>query len=167
MLSQTDLVTYLYNHALGLLGLIFLLAAAVLGLKQPRKKEKLAALRGEISAALAKAEKAAITCLEMQNAVALAEAVLSTAGLDTKKAKFKDGPTEKELLEKAEQVAFKALTDLWRLSVESVQLSPISWDYVNLRTYCRLAHAVCKACDPQLCRGNCQALEILKKIKLT
>ena len=152
---------------LSVLIVIISIIAAIPVESEEAKKKRLAALRGEIPAAFAKAQKAATACLEMQKAAIMAEACYSAASLDDKQWKSSDGPTEQELLKKAEAASFKALSDLKRLSVESVNLSPTSCDYVNLRTYCRLAHTTCEVCDPQVCQGNCQALDILKKIKLS
>lgn len=131
------------------------------------RKKRLAELRKEIPAALAKAQRAATACLEMQKAAILAEACFSVAGLNNKQWKSSDGPPGKELLAKTKAAAIKTLGDLKRLSVESVKLSPESPGYVNVRTYSLLALAVCQGCDPQLCQGSCEALDVLNKIKLT
>lgn len=152
---------------LGVLIVIIFVIAAISGESEEAKKKRLAALRGEIPAAFAKAQKAATACLEMQKAAILAAACYSAAGLDDKQWKSSDGPPEKELVAKTRAASIKALADLKRLSVEAVESSSTSWDYVNLRTYCLVACAACESCDAQLCQGNCQALDILKKIKLS
>ncbi len=145
----------------------FVIIVVVIGAVEKYEKKRLAELPGEISAAHIKAKKAATACLEMQKAAILAEASFSAADLDDKQRKSSDGPRETKLVAKTKAAAIKTLGDLKRLSVESVELSPTSSHYVNLRTYCWLAHAACEGCDPQLCQGNCQALDILNKIKLT
>jgi len=135
---------------------------------EENKKRRLAALRGEISVALIKAKKAAAACVEMQKAAILAQAAYGVASLDSKEWKFSDGPTEKELVAKTKAAAIETVEDLKRLSNEGIKLSmKKSAAYVNFRTYSRLAIAACEECDPQLCQGDCEALEILNKIKGT
>jgi len=151
---------------IGIIGII-MIVAGVAGAVETDKKKRLAAIPQEISAALAKAQKAATACLEMQKAAVLAEASFTAAGIDDKQWKSSDGPRGEELLAKTKDTSIKAMADIKRLSVEAVKLLPTSPHYVNLRTYCWLAHTACEACDPHLCQGNCRAFDILNKIELT
>ena len=151
---------------LGVLIVIIVVIAAISGESEEAKKKRLVALPGQISDAHSKALKAATRCMEMQKAAILAEALLSAAGFGDKQWKSTDGPRAKDLVAKTRAASIKALVDLKRLSVEAVVSSSTSYAYANLRTYCLLAYAACECCDAQLCHGNCQALDILKKIQL-
>lgn len=137
----------------------------VLEKKREEKKKRLAEFPKKIPAALAKAKKATRACVATQSAASLAEAVFSKAGLDIKKLNFTDGPTEEEMLIKAKSDALEAIAGLGRMSVEAVKITRNA-EYLNLRTYVRLAEAICEACDPSVGEAHCPALDILEKIDM-
>lgn len=135
-------------------------------LKKKEGKERLAALPKEIHAALAKALASTRACAEMKLAAILAERAFSAAGIDAKKWKYSDGPTDKEILIKTKAASIAALGELKRLSIEAVRLKTCA-AYSELRTAAIISFAACEACTQSLDQQACPAAMILEKIELT
>lgn len=133
-----------------------------------RKKARLAALPGQISTALANAQKATEACLGMCEAAALAEALTLSGPAEEilKELRAHDGPTEGELLVKKQATSIKTIERCRCLAVEGVKLTTDK-NYCELRGIFQAAEAACRSCKPVAGQEKCQALDFLIKVSLT
>ena len=168
MLSRTDLVTYFYTYAIGIMGLICLLAGVILKLKQSPGKRMLAALPGQLSGALEAARKATDDCLAMRAAVEFTKNLRArrAAGRASRYSLFRTGVSDNDLITKSREKSLKALKNCCRLSAEGVAAT-MDASYYVLQGLFEAAEYACRECQPERGQQVCPASEFLAKVSLT
>lgn len=168
MLSQTNLVTDVCVYGIGLLGLVCLLTAVVLTLKQPPSKRMLAALPRQINGALEAARKATSDCLAMRAAVEFTKNLRAdrAAGRVSRYSLLRTGVSDNDLTTKSREKSLKALRNCRRLSAEAVAATTSARYYV-LQGLFEAAEGACRECQPEKGQQVCPAAEFLEKISLT